>query len=62
MKIIPWRNLTLNSGIESRNSERTFNYALGFADKIFFQGLYVFHLRRGIGSLTFRNKMSDLVK
>ena len=30
------------SGVESRNTERTFNCALGFADKMFFQGLYVF--------------------
>ena len=26
------------SGVESRNSERAYNYALGFADKMFFQG------------------------
>ena len=32
------------SGVESRNSERAFNYALVFADKMFFQGLYVFYL------------------
>ena len=29
-----------NSGVESRNSERAFNYALGFAHKMFFQGHY----------------------
>ena len=28
--------------IESRNSERAFNSALGFADNMFFQGHYVF--------------------
>ena len=52
----------IKSGVESRNSERTFNYAIVFADKIFFQGVYVFYLRRGIGSLTLDNKISDLVK
>ena len=45
-----------------RNSELSFSCALGFADKTFFQGLYVFYLRRGIGSSTFRNKLGDLVK
>ena len=30
------------SGVESRNSERAFNYALGLADKTFVQGPYVF--------------------
>ena len=29
------------SGVESRNSERTFNCALGFADKMFFQEPYI---------------------
>ena len=50
------------SGAESRNSERTFNCALRFADKMFFQGPYTFYLRRGICSSTFHNKISDLVK
>ena len=49
------------SGVESRNSERAFNYALGFADTRFFQGLYGFDLSRGIGSITLDNKISDLV-
>ena len=30
------------SCVESRNSERAFNYALVLADKMFFQGLCVF--------------------
>ena len=30
------------SSVESRISERAFNYALGFANKMFFQGPYVF--------------------
>ena len=49
------------SAVDRRNSERAFNYALGFADKMFFQGLYVFYLRRGIGSLIVHNKISNLV-
>ena len=40
----------IKSGVESRNSERAFNYALGFVDTRFFQGLYGFDLMRGIGS------------
>ena len=52
----------MKSGVESRNSERAFNYALGFADTRFFQVLYGFYLRRGIGSSTLHNKISDLVK
>ena len=35
-------NFKIMSGVESRNSERAFNYALEFADKMFFQGLYIF--------------------
>ena len=50
------------SGVESRNSERAFNYALVFADTRFFQGLYGFYLRRGIGASTVHNKISYLVK
>ena len=44
------RYLNYNSGVESINSERASNYALGFADTRFFQGLHGFYLRRGIGS------------
>ena len=51
----------IKSGVESRNSERAFNYSLGFADKMFFQGLYGFDLRRGIGSSTSHNEISGLV-
>ena len=54
--------LNIISGAESRNSERAFNYAQGFADTRFFQGLYGFYLGMDIGSLTFHNKISDLVK
>ena len=50
------------SGVENRNSERAYNYALGFADTRYFQGLYGFNLRRGIGPSTLHNKISDLVK
>ena len=49
------------SGVESRNSERAFNYALVFADQMFFQGFYTFYLKRGIGSSRSHNKISDLV-
>ena len=38
---------TYISGVESRNSERAFNYALGFVDTRFFQGLYGFDLSFG---------------
>ena len=51
----------INSGVESRNSERAYNYALGFADTSFFQGLHGFYLKRGIGPLTLHNNISDLV-
>ena len=37
----------LISGVESRNSEREFNYALVFADKMIFQGPYVFLVKEG---------------
>ena len=32
-----------NSGVQNRNSERAFNCALGFADKMFLQRPYVFY-------------------
>ena len=53
--------LYMITGVESRNSERAFNYALVFADKMIFQGPYVSYFRRGICSSTLDNKISDLV-
>ena len=37
-----YKNQKYISGVESRNSKRAFNSALGFADKMFFQGPYAF--------------------
>ena len=41
---------------------RKHNYAFGLADKSFFKDIMFFYLKRGIGSSTLHNKISDFVK